>query len=84
MNIYSFLLLKKEDKALAVSYGDCVFIRREPGFRYLLYHMGSFFVEVQCDLNDMQIHRFIPFKNDELLDPYLANISFTEINHLLQ
>lgn len=83
MDIYQFILMDKDDKTTAIWDGDCISIRSEPGYRCLLFNLGTFFVEVRFDVLENTITRFVPFKTTELLEPYLDQIYISEVQYLL-
>ena len=83
MDIYRFLLLTRQERAELVFSTQPLGKRIEPGSTMLLYHLGNFYVEVHLNTAEDTVERVIPFKCTDLLEPYLSEISFDDIGHLL-
>jgi len=83
MDIYRFLLLTRQERAELVFSTRHLAKRIEPGSTMLLYHLGNFYVEVHLNTAEDVVERVIPFKCTELLEPYLSEVSFDDIGHLL-
>ncbi|NEU09983.1 hypothetical protein GZH53_16785 [Flavihumibacter sp. R14] len=83
MDIFQFLLLTTRQRAEVVSRKEHLFKRVEFTKTILLYQINNFFVEVHLEPNTKKIERLIAFKSTELLEPYLSNVCFADIGHLL-
>ena len=53
--------------------------RQDKTFRYILYSLFSFFVELKYERNDNNLLGCRAFKNESQLEPYLPNIDISEI-----
>ena len=74
MGIYDFIKLNEVDQAEAVWNGTFIADRVEMDTKFLLYNLGSFFVEVSYITNENKIGRLTPFTTSRLLEPYLEQI----------
>jgi hypothetical protein len=83
MNIFQFLLLSTRQRAQVVSQREHLLKRVEFTRTILLYQIDNFFVEVHLDPARNKAERLIAFKSTELLEPYLSNVCFADIGHLL-
>lgn len=77
MNIYEFIKLNDTDKGIAICDGDFLSVRVTFEFRYALYSLGDFFVEVVYDPNKNKLVSFRPFRTRTLLEPYLNEIDIS-------
>lgn len=83
MDIFQFLLLTTRQRAEVVARREYLFKRVEFTKTILLYEINNFFVEVHLEPSTKKIERLIAFKSTELLEPYLLNVCFADIGHLL-
>jgi len=74
MSIYDFIKLNEADQAEAVWNGTFIADRVETDTKFLLYNLGSFFVEVSYLSKENKIGKLTPFKTKRLLEPYLDDI----------
>jgi len=74
MNLYDFIKLNEAEQAEAVWNGTFIADRVDSEARYLLYNLGSFFVEVSYLPKENKIDKLRPFKTKTLLEPYLDSI----------
>ncbi|MBC7914847.1 MAG: hypothetical protein H7Y07_12075 [Pyrinomonadaceae bacterium] len=88
MTLNKFLTLDEAEKAIMMWEGVYIGYRKEGEFRVALYSLEKFFVEVFYNIQENKIQenkitRLNPFKGPNLLDPYLLEISLSEIECLL-
>ncbi|WP_423149723.1 hypothetical protein [Rubrolithibacter danxiaensis] len=79
MTLYEFISLNTADKANAVWNGTFIGNREDTAFKYQLYCIDEFFVEVKYDAEENKIVGFKPFKSRKLIDVYLNNISISDM-----
>lgn len=83
MDIYRFLLLTRQERAEIVFATDYLARRVEPGSAMFLYQVGNFYVELHLNTATDTVERVIPFKSTDLLEAYLSEVSYAEIEYWL-
>lgn len=80
MTLYQFNALDEMEQMEAVwDFGVHIGERDEPVFRYILYGINSFFVELKYNREHNSLVGSRSFTTQKLLEPYLPNIDISEI-----
>ena len=75
MTLYEFIALDKNSKANTLwQQGKYLAMRDEGGFRFALYELEDFFVQVTYDRVANKIVKLTPFKAMGLLEPYWESV----------
>ena len=85
MTTYDFNALDTKAKDFAVvNKGVLLAIRQEPKFFISLYQLGGFYVESFYHKKSRSVIHYRSFTNEELLDPYLEQITLSELLPLIK
>lgn len=81
MRLSEFILLKEEEKKLAVLHSG-VLVGKRVNYKHMvfLFQLSNYYVETYCNLQDKNIEEYRVFDHTSLLMPYLERIP---IGHLL-
>jgi hypothetical protein len=80
MTLIEFIKLSLKERALYVRQGMLIAGREHYNQKMLLYRLDNFYVEVTYDCNEQVITQLRPFNNTRLLEPYLEDISLTDLD----
>lgn len=83
MTLYEFIALGETEKAILMKDGLFIIDRKDGEFKVALYTLGEFFVEIFYNTHEHKITNLKPFKTRNLLEPYLHEVSLSEIERLL-
>jgi hypothetical protein len=80
MKLSDFILLKEEEKKLAVLHrGILVAKRSNATHLFFLFHMDRFYVETSCRMDTKAIEGYKMFHHLQLLEPYLETIAIDDL-----
>jgi hypothetical protein len=80
IGIYEYTLMTTDQRAACLwEHGTFLDNRVEKGFKYILYSLNNFYVEVTYDSEENGILEYTPFKTTKKLEPYLDEINLPEI-----
>jgi len=76
MNLEQFKKLTMEEQSDAIfEFASMVTERRDRNFRYLLYHLYSFYIERKYDISTGELIDLFGFESDDtILDLYIKDI----------
>jgi hypothetical protein len=80
MRLIDFIKLSLTERAFLVQQGMLIAGRQHSNQKMLLYWLNDFYVEVTYDCKEQIITRLRPFNNTRLLEPYIDDISLTDLN----
>jgi hypothetical protein len=83
MTLYEFIALGETEKAILMREGVFIIDRKDGEFNVELYNLGEFFVEIFYNTNENKVTSLKPFKTKRFLEPYLHEVSLSEIEMLL-
>jgi hypothetical protein len=80
MRLSDFILLHKEEKKMILLHRSTLIAKRSDGINIIfLFQLGSFYVEMSCNIMDKKVEEYRAFKNTSLLEPYLETIRISDI-----
>lgn len=80
MTLYEFNAMNEDGQAKVLwDRGVYLMTLQEGGFKFALYQLDSFYVEVWYHINGNEIIRIRSFSSIGLLEPYLEEIKLSEI-----
>ena len=80
MTLYEFNALNEDGQAeMLWERGVYLMVRQERGYKFALYQLDAFYVEVWYHVDGNEIMRLRSFSSIGPLEPYLAEIELPEI-----
>ena len=80
VSIDKFNKLSQDEKAFHIwTHATFLHVREEKNFRFNLFYIGNYYVELVYNISDNQIEKINAFFTDAFLMPYLDSITLSDL-----